>query len=158
MLPSVASPPLCSRFATAPSEPGIDTNEGISDATVTRENGRTIMDFTRPMVSTDRQDISLNQCVFFLYAARGGAVNDFNSRSIAYHDQTPLVSPAQVCLPQPGQCTGGPGVHRHRTAHYIHVVYRVLMAYTYVLSSQSLHFVQFFQLLPHACVVTHCLC
>ena len=64
------------------------------------------MDFVRPLVSVDNRDISLNQCVFFFYADYGGDVTDFASRSIAYHDGTPLVSPAQVCLPQPGQCIG----------------------------------------------------
>lgn len=113
---SPPSPSLHPRYATAYAQPDIDADEGVSDATVTRENGRTIMDFVRPLVSTDDQDISLNQCVFHLYAANGGAVSDFASRTIAYHDRTPLVSPSQVCLPQPGQCTGRPGMCRHHKA------------------------------------------
>ncbi len=89
-----------SRYAAARARPPVDSIEDITDTAVTLENGFTTMTFTRPRVSEDTtQDISLDQCRYFLWAFNG-PVDDFTDpTSIGYHDTNRGNFPNRYCIP-----------------------------------------------------------
>jgi hypothetical protein len=93
-------------FATGRTRPPVDASQDISDMSIATVNGMTVMMFTRPIVSTDANDIGLDQDRFFLFPTVGGPVT-IASRQIGYHTQTPIISGTRVSLPRPGQCSGG---------------------------------------------------
>ena len=81
------------RYAVSRTPPPVDAFQNIANHTATQvqRNGSifTIVSFTRPVVSADQQDSSLNQDVYILYA--WGQENNFdgsNSSSIAQHGST----------------------------------------------------------------------
>lgn len=96
------------RFAFARQEPRVDAIRSIVNASTHRQNGRTILDFTRPLSTGDNEDdIQLTGCRYFVYGF-GGPVISFASRQIiGRHGSTPLVSAQRICLAtRPDQCPG----------------------------------------------------
>jgi hypothetical protein len=93
------------RFATARAQPPIDRTQNLVNASASRVDGFTVLDFTRPLDTGDStQDVSLTQCVYFMFGYNGPVVS-FNG-VVGYHPNTPLVSPTTICLSS--QCTGEP--------------------------------------------------
>ena len=91
------------RYALGRTEPAIDTTQNILNASTTRVDGYTVLDFTRALDTRDStDDVSLAGCVYFLYGYNGPVAN-YNGR-VGYHRMTPNVSPARICLSS--QCTG----------------------------------------------------
>ena len=84
------------RYATIRAEPAIDASQNISDVTATHDNGITTITFTRPRVSTDNRDLSLDQCVYFLYAW-GGSIDYSTCRAGQHTNREP--SDFQFCIP-----------------------------------------------------------
>ena len=62
------------------------------------------MTFRRPIISTNDDDLSLNECRYFLFGWGGQAQID--DKRIFYHPSTPIVSQDRICLPSPAQCPG----------------------------------------------------
>ena len=84
------------RYAAVLGEPVIDASQDISDVTATHDNGITTITFTRPRVSTDNRDLSLDQCVYFLYAW-GGPIDYSTCRGGQHTNREP--SDFQFCIP-----------------------------------------------------------
>lgn len=69
------------------------------------EDGFTTISFTRPIESNDTtDDYSLDNCINFVYGW-GGSVN-YETNTIGYHPNSPIVSNDRVCLPDIVQCPG----------------------------------------------------
>ena len=99
---------LSFRFAFDRVQPRVDNIQNIINASVSRQNGHTILDFIRPLSSGDNaDDISLTSCRYFLYAF-GGAVTDFAQFEIGYHGASNRFDSSQrICLEaRPDQCLG----------------------------------------------------
>lgn len=107
---------LSLRFAFGRVEPRIDGIQSITNASVYRQNGRTILDFTRPLSTGDNaDDVQLTSCRFFIYGF-GGAVSNFAQPQISQHRGVPITSNQRICLEvQPDQC---PGEHESKCDYY----------------------------------------
>ena len=92
------------RFASAQSRPPADASQDITSTAAVVENGVTTVFFTRQRVTNDSNDVSLDQCVYFLYAWGGTA--DFNTQVIGYHGDNRESSDTMICLPSPSVCPG----------------------------------------------------
>jgi hypothetical protein len=57
--------------------------------------------FIRKVMSTDPNDISLDECRYFLFPVSGGSYNAVNKK-IKKHEDTPLTSSEKICIPR--QC------------------------------------------------------
>ena len=91
------------RFASARSRPPADDSQDITDASAVHENGVTTVIFSRERVTNDANDVSLDQCVYFLYA--WGGTFDVNTQMIephGYGNREP--SGTTVCLPSSSDC------------------------------------------------------
>ncbi|CAG0924291.1 unnamed protein product, partial [Notodromas monacha] len=77
--------------------PELDSNQDISDTSVVLEDGVVTVKFTRPRVSKDSQDQSLDECLHFLYPIKGGDVKAV-SKKIGKHDARPEVSDQKICI------------------------------------------------------------
>ena len=99
---------LCNcRYATARVMPPRDPIQNIDNAMASFEDGVTTVSFSRLRDTGDENDISLNNCVYFLYAW-GGAVSNINTGQIEYHGATRrFVSNSLECIPSdcPNRCT-----------------------------------------------------
>ena len=101
-----ASPCNC-RYATARVMPPRDPIQNVDNAMASFEDGVTTVSFSRLRDTGDKDDISLNNCVHFLYAW-GGAVSNINAGQIEYHGATRrFVSDSLECIPSdcPNRCT-----------------------------------------------------
>ena len=91
------------RFASAQSEPAIDTNSHISQATAFVSDGDMVIQFTRPRNSGDGDDISLDQCRFLLYAFGGPFT--ISTNTAGYHGFANRgATSAVVCFPNSIVC------------------------------------------------------
>ena len=93
---------LC-RFASSQSQPSIDASQDITDASVVHQSGVTTVTFTRQRVTSDTNDVDLDQCVYFLFAW-GGSVTYGNPHSIAYHGTNRGALSPMICLPSSSEC------------------------------------------------------
>ena len=101
---------LCNcRYAIARAQPPRDAIQNVDNAMASFEDGVTTVSFSRLRDTGDvNDDISLNNCVHFLYAW-GGAVSDINTGQIEYHGATRrFVSRSLECIPSdcPERCEG----------------------------------------------------
>ena len=97
---------LCNcRYATTRSQPPCDLIQNVDNAMASFEDGVTTVSFSRLRDTGDENDISLNNCVYFLYAW-GGAISDISTGQIQYHGGTRFVSMSLECIPSdcPNQC------------------------------------------------------
>lgn len=98
---------LLNRFATIRSEPAIDTNSHISQATAFVSDGDMVIQFTRPRDSGDSDDVALDQCRFLLYAF--GGTFTISTNTAGYHGATNRgPSSAVVCFPDDTVCPNVP--------------------------------------------------
>ena len=75
-------------------------------------NGVTSVAFRRERVTGDPNDVSLDQCVYFLYAW-GGAFN-VSTQEIMYHGPTSReASSTVICLPSASVCPGEWNLHTY---------------------------------------------
>lgn len=89
------------RKAAAYAEPPLDSQQDATLISSSRVDSITTLNFSRPLITNDKDDISLSyNCVHFIYA-KGGTYT--SSNSITYHDNTPIISSKKICIP----CTGG---------------------------------------------------
>lgn len=87
------------RKATAYAQPPLDSQQDATLISSSRVDSVTTLNFSRPLITNDKDDISLSyNCVHFIYA-KGGK---YSSNSISYHDNTPIISTKKICIP----CTG----------------------------------------------------
>ena len=99
---------LCNcRYATARVQPPRDSIQNVDNAMASFEDGVTTVSFSRLRDTGDvDDDISLDNCVHFLYAW-GGAVSDISTGQIEYHGATRrFVSRSLQCIPSdcPERC------------------------------------------------------
>ena len=95
---------LC-RYATAYAPPPVDVSQDITSTRAEHSNGVTTIYFRRPLVANDDDDISLNECRYFLFGWGGDAT--IETQEIGYHPTTPIVSQERICLPSPANCPAG---------------------------------------------------
>ncbi len=91
------------RFAGSRTRPPIDPSQDITAASAELMDGTTTIRFTRPRASTDTNDISLDQCRFFLWAW-GGSVTNGDPTTIGQHTSRGIF-PNMVCIPD--NCVNG---------------------------------------------------
>ena len=86
--------------------PPRDSIQNVDNSSTSFEDGVMSVRFSRLRDTGDENDISLNDCVHFLYAW-GGAVFNFNSGEVGYHFGTRrFLSESLECIPStcPEQC------------------------------------------------------
>lgn len=86
--------------------PPRDSIQNVDNSSTSFEDGVMTVRFSRLRDTGDENDISLNDCVHFLYAW-GGAVFNFNSGEVGYHFWTRrFPSESLECIPSacPEQC------------------------------------------------------
>ena len=101
---------LCNcRYATVRTQLPRDSIQNVDNAMASFQDGVTSISFSRLRDTRDvNDDISLNNCVHFLYSW-GGAVSDINTGQIQYHGATRrFISDSLECIPSdcPERCKG----------------------------------------------------
>ena len=86
----------------------MDDVQNLQLVSASRSDGLTTISFRRPRLSSDENDISLDECRYFLFGWGGDAT--VATQSIGYHPSTPIVSQERICLPSPANCPGGCGL------------------------------------------------
>ena len=99
---------LSLRYAFFRAQPPVDAVQNIQLVSASRSDGLTTISFRRPRLSSDENDISLDECRYFLFGWGGPAT--VATQSIGYHPTTPIVSQQRICLPSPANCPGGCGI------------------------------------------------
>ncbi len=94
------------RYATANAQPPVDVSQDISDTSYENVNGTTTIRFTRPRLSTDPNvDMSLDHCLYFLYAYGGNVGNFEDPMSVQQHSPSTRGNfENRICIPD--NCTG----------------------------------------------------
>lgn len=62
-------------FAPGYSRPKIDNEQNVFDIRATYNEGQVYANFSRHLISNDANDISVNQCVYFLYPVNAGELD-----------------------------------------------------------------------------------
>jgi len=95
---------ICIRYALQYAPPPQDTIQNVDDNYAMFDNGVTIVQFSRDMLTNDAtQDLDLNICHYLLFAW-GDRVN-VSFREIQYHGSSNrAVSDMPVCFPSAGFC------------------------------------------------------
>ena len=97
--------PVPFRYAVGRVAPTADTSQDITATSAAIVNGVTTVTFRRERVTGDSSDLSLDQCVYFLYAW-GGEFN-VSTQEIVYHGPTRReASITVICLPSASVCPG----------------------------------------------------
>jgi len=92
------------RYVVERAEPPCDTIQNVDNSFASFEDGVTTVKFSRQKDTRDMNDISLNDCVYFLYAW-GGAVTNINTGRIHYHGATRrFISASLQCMPSSSFC------------------------------------------------------
>lgn len=66
-------------FSPGYSRPKIDNKQDLFDIQTSHDEGRVYANFSRYLISNDENDISIDQCVYFLYPVNGGVLDTGNS-------------------------------------------------------------------------------
>jgi hypothetical protein len=77
-------------------------HQDLMDQSVMRNGGNVTLQFTRQRVTADDRDLSLDRCVYFLYAW-DGRVLDYDSMIYSKH-RSRFISPKLICLPSATVC------------------------------------------------------
>ncbi|KAL3995632.1 DOMON domain family protein [Acanthocheilonema viteae] len=83
-------------FSPSYSRPKIDNEQNLFDIRTSYDQGRVYANFSRYLVSNDENDISIDQCVYFLYPVNGGIL-DMETNEIHKHKETPISSGTKIC-------------------------------------------------------------
>lgn len=85
-------------------QPKLDDNQDIYNASGSIQNGMTILEFTRKRVNDDPQDLSFtdDHCLHLMFPVFGGAFNEVNKKT-RKHEQTPVVTESRVCIKSCGK-------------------------------------------------------
>lgn len=79
--------------------PSIDEQQNVFNVTAQRSNGRQVISFVRPRVTSDEQDLEFGdeQCFHMLFPIKGG---DFVAENMifGFHKSTPKVSSKKICI------------------------------------------------------------
>jgi hypothetical protein len=89
-------------FAFLRALPEKDNSSDLMDQSVMRNGGNVTLQFTRQRVTADDRDLSLDRCVYFLYAW-DGRVLDYDSMIYSKH-RSRFISPKLICLPNATVC------------------------------------------------------
>ena len=118
--PVTVTPYLPFRYASSRiGAPPADASQDITTSSAVLQSGNTTITFRRERVTNDPNDVSLDQCVYFLYAW-GGAF-DVNTQVIDYH-QNSQPSSTLICLPSSSVCPGESNVcHNNLGWHLVYV-------------------------------------
>ena len=95
--------PLFLRYASSRSQPPIDSQQDIFNASVSVMESRTVVTFYRMRVSSDAKDLDLDQAVYVLYAY-GGVIMSLDPVSISRHDVRGLFSNETITLSSGDTC------------------------------------------------------
>ena len=98
---------LYHRFAAGRFPPAADASQDITNTAASHENGVTTIQFTRPRISSDTNDVSLDVCRFLLYAWSGSA--NTVTQAIGYHFANRGATAERVCFPSATECPA-PGI------------------------------------------------
>ena len=90
------------RFAAGRFPPETDASQDITNTAASHTTGVTTIQFTRPRVSSDTNDISLDVCRFLLYAWSGSA--NTVTQAIGYHFANRGATGERVCFPSATDC------------------------------------------------------
>ena len=97
--------PIPFSYAVGRVAPTADLSQDITSTSAMFEGGVTTAAFRRERVTGDPSDVSLEQCVYFLYAW-GGAFN-VSTQEIMYHGSASReASGTVICLPSASVCPG----------------------------------------------------
>jgi len=92
------------RYAVGQAEPPRDAMQNVDKSFASFEDGITTVRFSRQKDTGDPNDVSLNRCVYFLYAW-GGAVTNISAGRIEYHGVTRrFISNSSHCIPSSNCC------------------------------------------------------
>uniref|UniRef100_A0A915PXC5 DOMON domain-containing protein n=1 Tax=Setaria digitata TaxID=48799 RepID=A0A915PXC5_9BILA len=83
-------------FSPGYSRPKTDAEQNLFDVRTSYDQGRIYANFSRYLVSNDENDISIDQCVYFLYPVTGGKL-DIGTKEIHKHTETPIPSGKKIC-------------------------------------------------------------
>ena len=85
------------RYASARAQPPIDDSQDIMNYTASLVGGRQMISFVRAIDTGDSDDLSLNQCVYFLWAY-GGPITGVGPPAVIGQHTARGVFNEQVCL------------------------------------------------------------
>ncbi|VDK29893.1 unnamed protein product [Gongylonema pulchrum] len=83
-------------FSPGYSRPKADIEQSLFDVRTIYEHGKVFANFSRYLVSNDGSDISIDQCVYFLYPISGGKL-DTETKEIRKHAESPIPSSKKIC-------------------------------------------------------------
>ncbi|KAM3718652.1 MOXD1 [Dirofilaria immitis] len=83
-------------FSPGYSRPKIDSEQDLFNIRAFYDQGRIYANFSRYLISTDENDISINQCIYFLYPVNGGLI-DMETNEIGKHKEAPIPSRRKIC-------------------------------------------------------------
>lgn len=94
------------RFAYGRHQPAIDKQQDLREVHGRIEDDFQTITFSRKMVTNDPEDISLKECLYYLFPVGGGRVlartsKDFQDKTtpLGFHDQTlPKISRDLICI------------------------------------------------------------
>ncbi|CAG9532242.1 unnamed protein product [Cercopithifilaria johnstoni] len=83
-------------FSPGYSRPKIDNEQDLFDIRTSYNKGRVYANFSRYLISNDENDISIDQCVYFLYPINGGML-DTETNEMLKHKEMPISSATKIC-------------------------------------------------------------
>uniref|UniRef100_A0A0N5D296 DOMON domain-containing protein n=1 Tax=Thelazia callipaeda TaxID=103827 RepID=A0A0N5D296_THECL len=76
--------------------PTVDTEQDLFDIQTSYDNGHVYANFSRYLVSTDDNDISVDHCVYFIYLINSGEL-DKDTKAVHEHAEMPVSSRKKIC-------------------------------------------------------------
>uniref|UniRef100_A0A1I7VHX5 DOMON domain-containing protein n=1 Tax=Loa loa TaxID=7209 RepID=A0A1I7VHX5_LOALO len=83
-------------FSSGYSQPKIDDEQDLFDIRTLYDHDRVYANFSRYLISNDNNDLSIDQCVYFLYPITGGIL-DMETNEIYKHEENPISSETKIC-------------------------------------------------------------
>lgn len=62
-------------FSPSYSRPKLDNEQNLFDIRTLYDQGRVYANFSRYLISNDENDISIDQCIYFIYPINGGVLD-----------------------------------------------------------------------------------
>ncbi|VDM50992.1 unnamed protein product [Toxocara canis] len=94
-------------FAAGYGRPKIDSDQAIFGVSAAYDAGFIYANFSRSLISDDDHDLSIDQCVYFLYPVNGGDLEG-GTGELRKHSETPISSTKKICLASCGRKTDVP--------------------------------------------------
>uniref|UniRef100_A0A915A5V3 DOMON domain-containing protein n=1 Tax=Parascaris univalens TaxID=6257 RepID=A0A915A5V3_PARUN len=84
-------------FAAGYGRPKIDADQAIFGVGASYDGGFIYANFSRGLISDDDHDLSIDQCVYFLFPVGGGDLEG-GTGELRKHSETPISSSKKICL------------------------------------------------------------